>query len=282
MFKKIYIEITNVCNLACSFCPKTRREPEFMPLNVFRQILEEVEPLTQEIALHVMGEPLLHPQIDEMIKYTEKYDIQINLTTNGTLVAEHSSALLSRAIRRINFSLHGLKANYNEEDQERHLKNIINFTKLAQEKRGDLLIIYRLWDLDKDSNAQMLKVIDSEFETCIATESRKISTKIRDNCFIHCDQSFEWPSMGNKIRSEKGYCHGLSTHFGILVNGTVVPCCLDNDGTVALGNINDDTLIDILKGERAVTIKKGFMNRALVEDLCKRCTYIKRFEKDCD
>ena len=67
-FKKVYVEITNICNLDCDFCAKTKRKPEHMPLKLFKKVLGEIKPLTDEITLHVMGEPLLHPKFEEIIQ----------------------------------------------------------------------------------------------------------------------------------------------------------------------------------------------------------------------
>ncbi len=297
LFKKIYIEITNVCNLDCDFCPKTKRKPEFMQLDLFKKAINEK--LSDEITLHIMGEPLLHPKIEEFINLAEQKNIKINLTTNGTII---KNFLLNKTIRRINFSIHGIIANFPTEEQKKqkkqkeqkeqisYLKDIINFTKLAQKEREDLVIIYRLWNTGKnidnknnytDNNSStILKLIEKEFN--IKLKDQTTSVKIKNNAFIHFDNSFEWPAPTNPIRTKKGYCHGLSTHIGILSDGTVVPCCLDNDGNIPLGNIKDNTLKEILLLPRAVNMKKGFQERKLIEDLCQRCTYIKRFEKSRD
>lgn len=281
-FKKIYIEITNICNLSCDFCPKTERAQEFMSLELFEKALDESKPLTEEITLHLMGEPLLHPKIKNIIELTEEKEIRINLTTNGTLIQKHSQTLLNKTIRRINFSIHGLKSNYSTQEQEEHLSNIIAFTKIAQEEREDLIIIYRLWNINESSNEKIIKTIEEEFDVKIDSEIKKKSVKIKNNSFIHYDESFDWPNPKDEIRTEHGYCHGLSTHIGILSNGTVVPCCLDNNGNIPLGNIKETGLEDILAQRRAQDMIRGFRERKLVEDMCKKCKYIKRLEKNKD
>jgi radical SAM protein with 4Fe4S-binding SPASM domain len=281
-FRKIYIEITNVCNLNCSFCPKTKRKPEFMSLDLFKTAIKESKHLCEEITLHVMGEPLIHPEIKEIIEFAQKENVKINLTTNGTLVSKHQNILLSKAIRRINFSIHGIKNCFSKEEQQVHLKNIISFTKRAQKEREDLIITYRLWNINDESNSDIIKTIEKKFNIELEEKSNKISTKIVNNAFIHYDNSFEWPDPNKKIKATKGYCHGLSNHIGILSDGTVIPCCLDNNGNIPLGNIKNNTINEILKSPRAINMKKGFQERKLKENLCKGCTYIKRFEKNKD
>jgi len=281
-FKKIYLEITNICNLNCDFCPKTLRKPEFMSFELFKKIILETKDLCEEFALHLMGEPMLHPNFSEIIKFAEKEGVKINLTTNGTLIKKYFLLLLNTAIRRINFSVHGLKSNYSDTNQIKHLKNIIEFTKLAQKKREDLIVIYRLWNIDNESNKSIIETIEKEFKVSLEEETRKISVKIKNNAFIHFDNSFDWPNPEDEIRTDRGYCHGLSTHIGILCDGTVVPCCLDNNGNIPLGNIKEDSIENILSSKTATDMKKGFQNRILVQDMCKKCTFIKRLEKNRD
>lgn len=280
-FNKIYIEITNVCNLECHFCPKTKRSPTFMSFDLFKKTIQESKPLCNEVTFHVMGEPLIHPKIKEFIEYCEDQEVSINLTTNGTLIEDKFDLLLNKSIRRINFSIHGIKTNFSQEKQEEYLNKIMDFTKLAFDKREDLIIIYRLWNINDESNKKIINLIESSFDIQLEEhETKKISTKIKNNSYIHYDNSFDWPDLNKKVFSTSGFCHGLSTHIGILADGSVVPCCLDNQGCIQLGNINDDSLNNILLSKRAVAMKKGFHEKRLVEDLCQRCTFIKRLEKN--
>lgn len=281
-FKKIYIEITNICNLNCDFCPKTKRSLKFMNFDIYKKAIEESRNLSDEVTLHIMGEPLLHPKLEEFILFANKMNVRINLTTNGTLISQVSALLLNPTIRRINFSIHSLKSNYPPNKQKEHLQNIIKFTKIAQKTREDLLIIYRLWNSGDESNKGIIKTLEQEFDVILTTSEKKISAKIKNNVYIHFDNLFEWPDPTDEIRTNRGYCHGLSTHIGILCDGTIVPCCLDNNGTISLGNIKDNTIKEVLSFKRAQDMIKGFRERKLVEDMCKKCTYIKRFEKGRD
>ncbi|MDP3918391.1 MAG: radical SAM/SPASM domain-containing protein [Nanoarchaeota archaeon] len=283
-FKKVYIEITNVCNLNCTFCAKTKRKPEHMSLNLFKKILKEVKPLTDEITLHVMGEPLLHPEFEEIIQAIKKEDIKVNLTTNATLVGKYKELLVEAPFRRINFSLHGIELIENEKKRYEILKELIDFTKNAQNIRDDLIIIYRLWDLKRENKInreKLLLFIENEFEVKLDRDIKiKTSKKIKNNAFIHYDENFLWPNINNNVIRETGYCHGLGTHIGILVDGTIIPCCLDSEGCINLGNIKDSCLTEILNTKRAKDMKTGFNERKLTEDLCKRCSFIDRFDLD--
>jgi radical SAM protein with 4Fe4S-binding SPASM domain len=279
-FRKIYIEITNVCNLSCSFCPKTKRKPEYMSLELFENIITQAKPLTQEITLHVMGEPLLHPKFEEIIECAHKHNVKINLTTNATFIKNKEKILLNNTIKRINFSLQGIKTITSKETQIAHLKEIITFTKLAQKKRDDLLISYRLWNINDESNKDMLNFIENEFNSKCTPAKHKSGIQITKNTYINFDNSFSWPSQLKKQENETGYCHGLSTHIGILAGGEVVPCCLDNDANILLGNIKDNTLLEIVESKKATDMKKGFQERKLIHEMCKKCSFIYRLDKN--
>lgn len=278
-FKKIYIEITNICNLNCAFCPKTSRTPEYMSESLYKKAIDESKPLAEEITLHVMGEPLLHPHIKKIIEYAENKDIKINLTTNGTLIEKHQSTSLNKTIKRINFSIHSLNSNYSNEDAKKYLNQIIDFTKIAQKERTDLIMVYRLWNINNSANKNILDIIQTEFNTTLKDEKNKIGIEIKPNLYINYDESFNWPNVKNEVKNQTGYCLGLKTHIGILSNGIVVPCCLDNDGNIPLGNIKNNTLNEILNSKKVQDIINGFKERRLVEDLCKKCSYIKKFNK---
>ena len=143
MFKKIYIEITNNCNLNCSFCSPVKKTKRFMTISEFEHILKEVESKTDYIYLHVKGEPLLHPNLIDFLKLAEKYNLKVNLTTNGTLFPILVDKLkVCKALHKINFSLHC------EQDNPNYLNEIFEcVNKLPEET----IIIYRLWTL-KDDN----------------------------------------------------------------------------------------------------------------------------------
>lgn len=277
-FKKIYVEITNVCNLSCGFCPKTTRVKEFMSLELFTRVIEESKDLCDEITMHVMGEPLLHKEFKRFVELCEEKEIRINLTTNATLIDKHFDTLLNKTIRRVNFSFQDFKSNNLNENEV--LKNIFKFTKLANGKREDMIIIYRLWNLDNENNndnEKIIKKIEEEFDCNILNQDFKISEKVVGQTYIHYDYEFVWPSESKENRVN-GYCHGLSTHIAILVDGSVIPCCLDNEGKINLGNIKENSLSEILESKKAKDMYTGFKGRKLVDELCKQCSYIKRFD----
>lgn len=286
-FKRVYIEISNICNLQCSFCPVVDRDKKIMGLDLFEKTLSQVAPLTEQVCLHLMGEPLAHPEFPAIIALCEKYGVKVNLTTNGILLNRYADLLsTSTAFHQVNFSIHSFKDNFRDKSITPYLMDILNFSKLAFERRPELYINYRLWNIfetqtQNDSNRDILKSIADFYEVEIKEDIDVGSIKskrIWNRVYLHFDSRFEWPHPSMPFQSTKGFCHALSSHIGIHADGTVVPCCLDKEARLALGSTQDLSLQDILEGLRARTMREGFRKKFLAEDLCQRCTYIKRFQ----
>lgn len=286
-FKKVYIEVTNVCNLSCSFCPLTKRNKKFLTPENFEHVLKEIKPYTEYIYLHLMGEPLLNPNLESFLQLANEYGFKVNITTNGTLLMKAKEVLLkSNWVRQINVSLHSFEANNNGITFEEYFNNVLEFIDEAN-NNTDIICSMRLWNLDSaklkgenDLNKNIVKLINEKFdfkEDLIEILDKEKRVKLRNRLYLNGAEKFRWPTMEIEPLGENGFCHGLRDHFGILVDGTVVPCCLDGEGQIALGNIYKEPLENILNGERAVKIYEGFSGRKRVEELCKRCGYSEMF-----
>lgn len=287
-YKKIYIEITDVCNLSCSFCPKTTRAPRFMESDELDFILDRIDGLTDYIYFHLMGEPLLHPQLRQMLDIAHKHGKKVIITTNGTLIDSKSDDLLSaQALHKIVFSLHSFEANSSELSMVDYLNSITDFCKKASAK--GVITNLRLWNESTESitgknllNRSIFDIIGKAFDYDsiyqeVSTAKRGI--KLIDNVYIGTANCFEWPDMKREKISQQAFCYGLRDHFAIQCDGTVVPCCLDNNGEIALGNIFTQNIEDILNSKRAENIYDGFSSRHATEELCSRCEFVTRFSK---
>ena len=145
-FKKIYLEITNRCNLSCSFCLRSDRATAFMRPEDFRAILGKIKDHTDHLALHVLGEPLLHPEFGEILALCQEHGIKVNLTTNGTLLPQRQELLLaSPDLRQVNISLHGLAELPDAPAQKTALAGVFAF--IQEARRTPLFISLRLWNL---------------------------------------------------------------------------------------------------------------------------------------
>ncbi len=280
MFKKIYIEITNICNLKCKFCPDTNRKKEYMSVKDFEQIIKKVHRYTNLICLHVKGEPLLHPKLNEILNVLEKYHLKANITTNGTLITQNLETIKnSKAVRQINFSIHSITQNKCLEKE--YLNNIFE----SVEQLPNVIISYRLWNISElqknEINREIIETIQEYYKTSNLIEVLKQNSflKLRENLFINQDIEFAWPNINGKEIIYEGRCLALKDQVAILVDGTVVPCCLDNNGDIPLGNIFNESLEDILNKDKTQTIKSNFENRIITCNLCKTCGFLKKLEE---
>jgi radical SAM protein with 4Fe4S-binding SPASM domain len=284
-FKKAYVEITNICNLSCNFCPKTSRKLEFMEKESFQHIVKNIKPYTDYIYFHLMGEPFLNKELESFLEISKENQLKVNITTNGTLISEVKNVLLNAsALRQVNISLHSFEANEEKVDFNKYINNIIDFVKEAAENTN-IICSLRLWNLDtrytasNNMNIDIFELLEKEFEiNCDLKKSlkEKNSFKLRKNVYISMGEKFKWPSLKVEELGERAFCYGLRDQIGILVDGTVVPCCLDSDGSIPLGNIFESDLEEILNSKRAKDIYDGFSERKVVEELCKRCGFINR------
>lgn len=288
-FKKFYIEITNVCNLACSFCPVTKRKPEFMDLDTFQFILGQIKPYTKHLYFHIKGEPLLHPKIDQFLDLAEQEGFLVNITSNGTLAYKVKDKLIGKAaLRQINLSLHSYDGNPENKilEKETYISQILDFTREVREKT-ETLVSYRFWNLDHKDNPEeqthndmILSMLEKEYKLPyqIKDELRPGNgVKLADGVYVNQDYEFRWPALSEEADEGIGFCHGLRNQIGILVDGTVVPCCLDGEGVINLGNVKESSFTEILDTTRVAEIIDGFSRRLAVEELCKKCGYRKKF-----
>ena len=258
-----------------------------MDLTLFEKIIQQVAPLTELVCFHLMGDPLVHPKLGQLIAICEKYQVKIFFVTNGVLLKESNQELLfSDAFYQVNFSLHSFFDNFKGKDPSNYLEKIFNWTQLALQRRPDLYINYRLWNLQdvrggETENIEMLRRIEQHFNFKMHAPvdvRKQKSLKIKNRLYLHFDTEFIWPAIDLPVLGNQGTCYGLSSHFGILADGTVVPCCLDKEAAIPLGNANDDTILNILNNEKAQAMLNGFKQNKLVENLCQRCQYIERFQ----
>lgn len=284
-FKKIYIETTNICNLKCNFCPQISRKLEFMSVDSFSKIINKIAPYTNHVYLHLMGEPFLNSNFSDFLNICEENLIKVNITTNGTLINNVKEILLnSKSVRQVNFSLHSFEANEHKVTFEEYVDGILNFIKISS-KETDIISVLRLWNLDakykasNNMNKNILNLLEEKFDLdCDLKEKlkEKNSFKLRNNVYINMGEKFKWPSLKEEEMDERVFCYGLRDHIGILVDGTVAPCCLDSEGSIPLGNIFENDLEEIINCDRAKKIYDGFSNKTAVEELCRKCGFISR------
>ena len=281
-FSRVYLEITNCCNLACSFCPGTTRRAAFLTVAQFTHLAGALRGQTRFLYFHVMGEPLLHPDLPELLDIAGRMGFRVVLTTNGTLLPKRQRELLAaQTLHKVSVSLHSFEANSGV-DMEHYLAGCTDFGLAASE--AGILIDYRLWNLDgaetRGRNEQNDAILNHLHAAYPGNWTQNTwGWRLRDRTFIHYGEKFDWPSPDAPDHGEAGTCRALRDQLAVLCDGTVVPCCLDGEGRIPLGNLLTQPLDEILAAEPARSIADGFARQKRIHPLCRRCGYSERFHK---
>lgn len=241
----------------------------------FSVIIKKLRPWTDFLYFHIMGEPLAHPKLERFLAIAGNAGFKVILTTNGTLLAKQEEALLSApALHKVNISLHAFEANDLKVSFEQYLQDCFSFGLSAQ---GNKLTVFRLWNNGgaNERNNEILSSMESYFPK--PWEEEKKGTRIGNRVYLEYGSKFDWPDLTAEERIGRFFCYGLRDQLGILCDGTVVPCCLDHEGDINLGNILHDSMEDILSSPRATALYSGFSNGTASEKLCRRCGYAERF-----
>ena len=280
MLNKIYLEITNVCNFDCSFCHKTSRNKKLMSDGEFDLLTDKLRGRAKFLYFHLMGEPTLHPSLPKFIDMAKEKGFSPIITTNGSLLGEKGELILEHVPHKVNISLHAPEANPKFAD-DKYLANCIDFAKKASEK--GCIIALRLWNLGTDcDNSPILERLHAAFPGDWVEIRGGSSQRLATRIFLEWGEHFDWPdlSAAECDRDCDMFCYGLRDQIGVLSDGTCVPCCLDADGVLSLGNLFESSIDEILSSSRAVAIYDGFTRRRAVEELCRKCGYARRFSKE--
>ena len=276
MYSKVYIEITNICNMSCSFCHGHSRPPRRMSREEFSYILNELEGQTKYIYYHLMGEPLIHPELPDFLRMAKDRGFKSIITTNGTLLPQRGDEIIAAGVHKVSISLHSFEG-HDEAAFSTYLRGVTDFADKAS--RAGIIVVFRLWNRGHDGgrNNEIFDCLKDRFEGEWVENTRGI--RIRDKLHLEWGDRFEWPDKEAPLQGDEVFCYGLRDHFGILCDGTVVPCCMDSEGVIDLGNIFRDSLPEILSSPRAQNMVAGFEGRRATEELCRRCGYAQRFSK---
>lgn len=279
MITRCYLEITNVCNLDCLFCPKTRRQARTLSLQEFDALTDRLAGHVKFLYFHLMGEPLLHARLPQFIVMSREKGFIPVLTTNGTLLSRAAS-VIDALPHKVQISLHSHEGN-GKDNPEEYIAGVMRFA-LEASSRG-IVVVLRLWNQGgyDSANASLLELMEQYISR--PWSERRDGWLLADRIYLEYDRMFEWPdSEREECAGDESFCYGLRNQIGVLADGTVVPCCLDHDGDIALGNLFEKTLDEILSSPRARDMYDGFTRHEAVEPLCRRCGYAnvtKRFRK---
>lgn len=275
MYSRVYVEITNICNMSCSFCHGHSREPRRMTADEFDRVLTELCGQTKYIYYHLMGEPLTHPELPLFLSMARERGFKSVITTNGTLLKKRGAELISAGVHKVSISLHSFEEG-SDSEYSGYMSEVCDFADIAS--GCGVIVVFRLWNrgFDGGRNESAYGYLRSRFKDCEWAENTR-GVRIRDKLHLEWGERFIWPDCTAPVQSDTVYCYGLKDHFGILCDGSVVPCCMDSDGVITLGNIFHENISGILDSPRARAIVKSFEERVACEELCRRCAYAQRF-----
>lgn len=279
MIDKAYLEITNCCNLSCSFCHGTVRPRRLMSEDEFEALTDRLVGEVKFLYFHLMGEPLLHPSFSHFVDRAWEKGFYPILTTNGSLLGKRGEELLAHLPYKISISLHAPAANTAFADPA-YFSSCIDFARRAAEK--GCISVLRLWNVGgegEEQNGDILRLLHEAFPGEWPPSHRESVRLSADKVFLEWGEHFEWPDLGAAEGGPSLFCRALGDQVGVHCDGTVVPCCLDADGVLSLGNLHDAPLADILATPRARAIRDGFTRRVAVEEFCRKCGYARRFNK---
>lgn len=274
-FRKVYLEISNLCNLKCSFCPGTNRRPHALTVEEFTILAEKLRAWTDYLYFHLMGEPLLHSHLSEFLRIAGELGFRVILTTNGTLLRRQMPVLLTApALHKVNISLHAFEANDFTRPFSEYLSDCFVF---GREAEGKMIVTYRLWNGggQNEKNGEILRLMREAFPGEWKTERR--GTRVGERIYLENGDKFDWPDLEAADGGDRVFCYGLRDQIGVLADGSVVPCCLDHEGDLTLGNLFEQPMEEILSGTRAKSIYDGFSDGRAAEELCRKCGYARRF-----
>ncbi len=274
MYSRAYVEITNICNMSCSFCHGHGREPRRMTEAEFSRVLDQLCGVTEYLYYHLMGEPLTHPLLPRFLEQAGERGFRSMITTNGTLLPARGGELIAARPYKVNISLHSFEEG-EEKDFLRYIDGVIDFADAAS--KAGVIVVLRLWNrgVDGGRNDAVCARLRARLEGEWRENTRGF--RIRQRLHLEWGDRFEWPDPDAPDGGDRVFCYGLADHFGILCDGRVVPCCLDSEGTITLGNVYEGSLREILNSERACAMRDGFARRHATEELCRKCGYARRF-----
>lgn len=267
MIDRCYIEITNTCNLDCHFCPKHQRKRRQLSAEEFDLLTDKVRGKVCFLYFHLMGEPLLHPLLPQFITMAREKGFKTVLTTNGTLL-HRAMNLLDTLPHKVQLSLHSHESNARGELSS-YMEEVMNFATQAAAK--GTCVVLRLWNqggMDKE-NEQVMDYIAEYVPR--PWKERPDGFRLCDNLYLEFDRKFEWPSANASSAKREVFCKALLKQIGVLSDGSLVPCCLDHNGDVVLGNLFHQSLEEILSSPRAQAMIEGFQHHTATEALCQNC-----------
>ncbi len=268
--KRIYLEITDACNLNCPFCTYEKGQ-SFMPFEKIEDCIRQIRPFCSYVYLHILGEPLLHPDFDRILDVLDENEMNLQLVTNGTLLNKHPDLLKHPCLRKLSISLHSVNNLSISDDY---------FTTIDHLLEEDRNAAIELRFFDPDNLSEKLNDYLNRLKEKYSFEitSKKNSYQLKENTYIYFEELFEWPKISDPEIGDVGTCHGGVDMLGITVDSKVTLCCLDPKAHNVIGSLEESGFAHIINSPAYKKIVQEFKAHVISSPLCKRCSYRLRFK----
>lgn len=272
-----------------------------MSVDEFELVTDRIRDRVSFVYFHLMGEPMLHPLLPQFIRIARDKGFKTVLTSNGTLL-DRAMDLLDSLPHKVQLSLHSHEGNARGGSLQDYADRVMRFATRAAAQ--GTCVVLRLWNQGGKSaeNDEIVQILEQYVPR--PWRERPDGFRMCDNLYLEFDRKFQWPNEENidleisnhrlidisrnreidksndreieksndrEIEKKQFFCKALLKQIGVLADGTLVPCCLDHNGDVALGNLFQQSLDEILDSPRAKALVKGFEHHTAVEPLCQNC-----------
>lgn len=270
MLKRVYLEITNSCNLDCPFCTNEKGS-NFLSIKEIENYIVQIKEYCNYIYLHVLGEPTIHPNFDEILDILDRNDMNLQLVTNGTLLNRHPELTKHKCLRKLSISIHSIN-NINVNDVYFETINKL----IESDKQYKLeLRFYDKSNLSKQLN-DYLSYLKQRY--IFETTTKNNSFKLKENTYVYFEELFNWPNINDEFISNIGTCHGAIDMIAINSKSDVTICCLDPKAFNRIGNLKQNSLKEILESQKYLNYINDFKNNTITSELCQKCSYRLRFK----
>lgn len=273
------IEVTNRCNLNCVICSRrySSRPQGLMDMTLFAKIINEIKHSSRFTWLHLLGEPLLHPHIAEMIKLCKENGMKVGISTNATLLNEQrAKKILESGLDSCILAFDGVNKETYEQVRtggvyETVEKNILNFLKLKKELKKEkpwtVIQTVEINLTESEIGAFKKKWKDSDVNEILVRKYSTSAGQIEDKDFVAKPQHQYIP----KQKLSRPPCFLLWNSAVIFWNGDVSVCCHDCvNGKLVFGNLKDDDLKTIWNSPKIEFLRECHLSGDFPL-ICKDC-----------
>ncbi|MCL4468241.1 MAG: radical SAM protein [Deltaproteobacteria bacterium] len=272
--KLISLELTNACNARCVMCPRDQmsRKIGTMGMDVIEKLCRDAyQKPVQKINMFGFGESLLHPRLIEIINYVKKSlpGVELNLSTNAQLLDDRlASGLLASGIDRINIDIDGVtKGTYEQVRKqlkfETVIANINNLIQMRNKLHSRVIVSVTIIEMD------LTKAEIKPF--------RRLWSGVAD--IVYVNHYNTWTGVfpdrnARKVKQNKFNvpCKNPWREMIVNYNGSIAFCCMDFNSTVIVGNIMEQTIEEIWRGEKMEKLRRLHLQGRYNEiPICSRC-----------